>query len=199
MRKTFFITAVLLTALLAAGCSNSTDEEGAPVPSQENETTPTGESETTSTLSDKEADIETIETYLENEFTGPGDALSEALDEYSRDRSKLDAFLKENYQPILAERFYEEFVNSNYAINWLTTAYGNGYQLQPKDMTIEKTDSEKGNAYTYEVEVQYSKDGASESEMVTGVINLNDEGNISAVRFMDDGGLKESLEDDSAQ
>jgi hypothetical protein len=70
-------------------------------------------------------------------------------------------------------------------------AYQAGYQLKIKNIEIQKVNN--NNAYTFKVEVEYSKKGETKTATVTGYINMNDNGKISAIRDINDGGLAQNL------
>lgn len=161
--------AVLATVLiLVVGCSNS--DSGS---------------------KDSNENVKTIQTYLENEFTGPSDELIKALEQEGPYPPELQVYLEKNYKPLVAD--FEQFVNKNYALVFLRFAYGNEYQLKPTNIDIQKINNTQNNAYNYEVKVEYSKGGQKNTSTITGRINLNDNGKISVIRNMDDDGLLEKL------
>ncbi len=136
-------------------------------------------------------DVKTIHTYLENEFTGPNDELINAFEQEGAYPPELQAYAEENYKPLVAD--LEQFVNKNWVLTYLRFAYENGYQLEPTNIDIQKIDGNENAAYSYEVKVKYNKDERTNTANVTGRINLNDNGEISIIRNIDDGGLLEAL------
>ncbi|MCT2534903.1 hypothetical protein NC661_17785 [Aquibacillus koreensis] len=134
--------------------------------------------------------VRTIHTYLEKEFTGPGQELSDILDQglYS---VELERYLEENYDDLVAD--LEQMINRNYVLSFLRAAHTEGYQLQPKDINIQQIEDTKNDVYNYEVEVEYSKNNEANTATVTGVINLNENGKISLIRRMDGLELFEGL------
>ncbi len=65
-------------------------------------------------------------------------------------------------------------------------------ELEPIDIQIEKVEDIENDAYHFEAEVEYSKDGEADTAQVTGRINANDQGKITVIRFKDNA-LKEKL------
>ena len=131
-----------------------------------------------------------IQTYLEKEFNGPNGELSNTLDKGPHS-AELDEYLDENYGDIIVD--LEEFINRNYVLVFLRDAHFNGYQLNLKNIDIQKIDKTENNFYDYEVEVEYSKDDQSGTTTVSGKINLNENGDISIIRKMDGQRLSEEL------
>ncbi|RSK27636.1 hypothetical protein EJF36_12530 [Bacillus sp. HMF5848] len=135
--------------------------------------------------------IQTIRTFLENEFTGPNEKLSNILDKGIMS-PELDAYREEAYGDLVAN--LENMVNQNNILVFLLVAHMNGYQLQQKNIDIQEIEDTQNNVFDYEVEVEYSKDGKTNTATVTGVINLDEQGKISAVRKNMDGfGLLDEL------
>ncbi|MBO8157267.1 MAG: hypothetical protein H0Z32_12490 [Bacillaceae bacterium] len=134
--------------------------------------------------------LETIQTYLENEFTGPSEELTDILDKglYS---FELDAYLEQNYGDLAADM--EKMIKGNYVLSFLRSAHLGGYQLNPKNIDIQKIKGTRNNVYQFKVEVEYSKNGQTNTTAVTGVLNLDEHGRILFIRNMDDGGLFEQL------
>ncbi|MGP4074788.1 hypothetical protein [Halobacillus sp. K22] len=147
------------------------------------------EEENSESSDDSREGEETVRTYLEYEFTGPGDELKQAMDE---SQAAFLAYVEEQYRPLFPEDDYETFVNKNYVMIWLPWAYDKGYALEPVDIQIAKVEDIENDAYRFDVKVEYSKDGEAGTANVTGRINTNNQGKISVIRFQDDG-LKEKL------
>jgi hypothetical protein len=165
LSQKFAVLAIVF--ILAVGCSNSVnDSQG----SDEN--------------------VKTIQTYLENEFTGPNEELSNILDQ-GLHPPELDEYAEENYGDIIAD--LEKMISSLYVLEFLRDAHFYGYQLQPKNINIQKIEGTQNNVYDYEVEVEYSKDGQTKTATVTGKINLNENGKISMIRKMDGFELLEKM------
>jgi len=134
---------------------------------------------------------ETVQTYLEQEFTGPSDELINALKQNGAYPPELKTYVEENYKPLVAD--LDQFVNRNLTLIFLRTAYEYGYQLEPTNIDIQKIDEIEEEAYNFEVEVEYKKDNQTNTAVVAGIINMNDNGKISIVRDMDDGKLLEKM------
>ncbi|MBM6617681.1 hypothetical protein [Bacillus suaedaesalsae] len=159
--RVWSIVALLFSSIFIGGCSQASDENTA-----------------------------TIQTYLEHEFTGPNEELSNILDQ-GLHPPELDSYLEERYGDIIVD--LESMVNRNYVLVFLRDAHLNGYQLHPKNITIKKIEGTENNVYDYEVEVEYSKDEQTNIATVTGKINLDDNRKILMIRKMDGLGLLEEL------
>ncbi|MFZ0475187.1 MAG: hypothetical protein WAM18_06940 [Halobacillus sp.] len=132
---------------------------------------------------------ETVRTYLKNELTGPDEELKQALSESNA--AVLD-YVDEYYQSLFTEDNFETFIKKSYVMIWLPYANDVGYELEPIDIQIEKVEDIENDAYHFEAEVEYSKDGEADTAQVTGRINANDQGKITVIRFKDNA-LKEKL------
>ncbi|GGM33889.1 hypothetical protein GCM10011351_19810 [Paraliobacillus quinghaiensis] len=139
---------------------------------------------------ESESNKNAIETYLEKEFNGPNDQLSTILDQGPHS-TELDEYLEENYGDIITD--LDQFINSNYVLVFLRDAHFNGYQLGSKNINIQKTENTQSNLYDYEVEVEYRKDEQTSTTIVSGKINLDENGDISRIRKMDGQKLSEEL------
>jgi hypothetical protein len=153
-------SALAIVFILAVGCSQESDEN-----------------------------VKTIQTYLENEFTGPNEELSSILDQ-DLHPPELDVYLEENYGDIIAD--LEKMTKEIYVLGFLRDAHFYGYQLQPKNINIQKIKNTQ-NLYDFEVKVEYSKDGQTKTATVTGKINLNEKGKISMIRKVDGFELLEKM------
>ncbi|MGP4070774.1 hypothetical protein [Halobacillus sp. B29] len=187
--------------LIAAGCSVSessstepAEEEKKSVASEENKDSSRAAEEENSEISNSDEGVEgeeTVRTYLKNELTGPDEELEQALSE-SND-AVLD-YVNEHYKSLFTEDNFETFINKYYVMVWLPSAYDLGYELEPIDIQTEKVEDIENDAYHFEVEVQYSKDGEVGTANVTGRINTNDQGKITVIRFKDNR-LEDKLRD----
>ncbi|MBE4909133.1 hypothetical protein IMZ08_13780 [Bacillus luteolus] len=138
-----------------------------------------------------DANMTTIQTYLEKEFKGPGSELIGAFEKEDPYPPELQAYVEKNYTPLVANT--EQFLNKNHILLYLRFAHENGYKLNTKSIHIERIDDNQVNAFNYEAEVNYSKNGKTNTATVTGRMNINDNGKISIIRNIDDGGLLEKL------
>ncbi|MCR8848517.1 hypothetical protein NQ095_08895 [Rossellomorea sp. SC111] len=138
----------------------------------------------------KESDnnVDTIQTFLENEFTGPNDELTSAFKQDDAFPPELEEYVEETYKPLVKN--WEDMVNTNHILLYQRMAYENGYQLKPTDINITK---DQDLAYEYEVNVEYSKDGETNTATISGRMNLNDDGEIVSIRNVKDGGLLKKL------
>ncbi|ARI78757.1 hypothetical protein [Halobacillus mangrovi] len=195
MNRTFLRFVVIASVvLLVAGCSDSSSD-----------TSDGGGEESSSVTSEEDEgavskDKETILTYLENEFTGPTKELSQAYEKFyadgsNRDRSVLKSYIDDRYKPLVAKGDYPEFVNVGHALEWLGMAQRYGYELKPADIQIAKDQIEKNDAstYTFHVRVEYSKEGKTDSAMVTGNIHLNKNNRISLIGNVNDSDLRSGM------
>jgi len=141
--------------------------------------------------SPKESDenVKTIQTFLEKEFTEPNDELTYALEQEGAFPPELEEYVEENYKPLVMN--WEDMINTNHILLFQRVAYENGYQLKPTNIEIQK---DQDQAYDYEVEVEYRKDGQTDTAMITARMNLNDDGKIVTIRNMNDDGLLEKME-----
>ena len=141
----------------------------------------------------KESDenVETIQTYLEQEFSGPNDELINALEQEGAYPPELESYIEENYKPLVSN--WEQFINENMTLIFLKTAFENGYHLETTNIDIQKIDETEEEAYNFEVEVEYHNDDQTNATTVTGIMNINDNGQISMIRNMDDGELLEKM------
>ncbi|MFC4620571.1 hypothetical protein ACFO4N_17915 [Camelliibacillus cellulosilyticus] len=146
-------------------------------------------------LQDNKKNEETVRQFLKNQFTS-SEALtkifkkSEDSGTFGSYVEEVKSYIEKNYQSLVTKDILQdELIKANGAMRWLEPAYSAGYQLKPENIEIIKEDSAQANAYSFKVEVAYSKDGKTSTATVTGYINLNDNGKISAIRNIDDGGL----------
>ncbi|MBM6617786.1 hypothetical protein [Bacillus suaedaesalsae] len=130
---------------------------------------------------ESDRNVKTIQTYLENEFTGPNDELINALEQESAYPPELQSYLEENYKPLVTD--LDRLIRSNLVLIWLREATANGYQLKPLQIEIQKAESQN-KAYDFEVKVEYSKDDQTNTEIITGRINIDDNGKIVSIRNM---------------
>ncbi|MGD6958334.1 hypothetical protein ACQCWA_11815 [Rossellomorea aquimaris] len=140
--------------------------------------------------SPKESDenVKTIQTFLEKEFTGPNDELMYALEQDGAFPPELEEYVVENYKPLVMN--WEDMINTNHILFFQRFAYENGYQLKPTNIDIQK---DQDHAYDYEVEVEYRKDGQTDTAAITARINLHDDGKIVTIRNMNDDDLLENM------
>jgi hypothetical protein len=161
--KTLAIKLLILTLLLAsvAGCS-------APKERDEN--------------------VQTIQTFLKNEFTGPDDELSAAFKQDGAFPPELKEYVDENYEPLVMD--WEDMMNKNHILFYQRVAFENGYLMKPTNFEIIK---DSNLAYDCKVDVEYSKNSESSMAIVAARINLNEDRKIVSIRNMDVGGLLEKM------
>lgn len=138
----------------------------------------------------KESDknVDTIQTFLENEFTGPDKELSDAFNQDGAFPPELKEYVEENYKPLVMD--WEDMMNKNLILFYKRVAFENGYLMKPTNIEIIK-DSDL--AYDCKVDVEYSKNGETSTATVAARINLNEDGEIVSIRNMDVGGLLEKM------
>jgi hypothetical protein len=140
---------------------------------------------------ESDENIDTIRTFLENEFTGPNDELINAFGQEDPYPPELQGYLEENYKPHVADP--EQFLSKNHVLLYLRFAYENGYQLNPENIEIQKVTDSQTDAYNFEVKVKYSKDSQTNTATITGRINMNNDGKISIIRNVNGEELLENL------
>jgi hypothetical protein len=138
---------------------------------------------------ERDENVKTIQTFLEKEFTGPNDELTYALEQDGAFPPELEEYVVENYKPLVMN--WEDMINTNHILLFQRFAHENGYQLKPTNIDIQK---DQDHAYDYEVEVEYRKDGQTDTAAITARINLDDDGKIVTIRNMNDDGLVEIME-----
>ncbi|SDP19177.1 hypothetical protein [Halobacillus aidingensis] len=179
MKRIFLVAATILSIFFViTACSNSNSSSAGEEDSNtksSNNTSPNNHDETT----------EKVREFLKHEFTAPNEEVKELFSEGTRD--ELNEYLYGTYKPYFSEKGYENFVDKAKGLAFITRAHDNEYQLKVKDMNIEE--DEKNNAFAFEIDVDYSKDGERNSTIVKGRINTNEEGIFTRVRYTDRGGL----------
>ncbi|MGP4074832.1 hypothetical protein [Halobacillus sp. K22] len=123
------------------------------------------------------------------EFTGPSEKVEELYSNNSNE--DMHEYLDDTYKPFFNEKSYEHFKGKRYFWMFITHAYLNGYELKPLEINIEK--DQDNNAYSFEVDVEYSKGEETNSTTVMGRINFDGNGKFSRVRYSDKGGLIEEM------
>lgn len=137
---------------------------------------------------EKDENVETIQTFLKSEFTGPDDELKAAFEQDGAFPPELKEYVEENYKPLVMD--WEDMLNANHILVFQRMAFENGYQMKPTNIDIQK---DEDLAYEFEVKVEYSKNGETNTATVKARMNLNEKGKIVTIRNMDDGGLLEQL------
>lgn len=130
----------------------------------------------------------TIRMFLNLELTGPNKEFEKALEQMNTtgNSTLLDAYNKKYYKSLLAKDYYQNFINSKNELFWLQPAYKKGYQLKPTNIEIKKGDG----SYNWKAKVEYAKNGKTQTSTINGQINLNEDGRIIYVKFIeDDNGL----------
>jgi hypothetical protein len=159
-----YIVAFVFTLSFIAGCSNSVTESKG-----------------------KDKNITTINAFLENEFSGPSEELKLALEQDDIYPPELHDYVEEKYEMLVDD--IGRFISTNSILEYLRIAHEHEYQLLPKNISIHKINDTENDAYNFEVDVEYYKDGQINTATVTGVININNDGKISTIRNRNDDGL----------
>ncbi|RSK26572.1 hypothetical protein EJF36_06700 [Bacillus sp. HMF5848] len=139
---------------------------------------------------ENDENITTIRTFLANEFTGPNEELTDILDKGPYP-PELQVYLEHNYKDFVKDLGL--MFNNGHVLTFLRLAYINGYQLSPISIDVKKIETTLNNTYDYKVEVEYSKNEKTETAIVIGIINLDDDGDILLIRKLEDHGLLEQL------
>ncbi|MFA9557601.1 hypothetical protein ACERII_09875 [Evansella sp. AB-rgal1] len=151
--------------------------------------------------------ISTIRTVLQEQFTGPDKNIVELLtaeenitsigrdnedDTEEQDSSPyLDAYLAEKYKPFFTESAYDTYI-ATHGVDYHWLADVNDYTLIASGFDISETIE---NTYDFTVDVIYKKKGNEhKNALVTGRANMNEDGKISFIQFLDDDGLLEALQ-----
>ncbi|WP_085522281.1 hypothetical protein [Tuberibacillus sp. Marseille-P3662] len=189
------LAALVSVLIIVAGCSSSdaTSSKGKNGENKTSVSTKDNGKSADPSSQDNKKNKETIRTYLTNEFTGPSEKLKKLFKKQkTEDPTALNPYIEEKYKPLIAEKDLQTFLNTYRGVRWLQPAYFAGYQLKPKtNIEIQKVDS-GGIAYTFKFEVEYSKEGKTNTAAITGHVNINDDGKIQAIR-VEDSGLAEKF------
>jgi hypothetical protein len=182
----FFILFVIL--LTVVGCSLSNTSESAP----------------------QDHNISTIETVIEDLFTGPDQELIDLL--YSPENvtiigndkeaeevqevenpNELDLYLEDKYKKFhFTEDMYSQYIVM-YVLDYHVSAHSNDYQMEVDSIEIEQNATTEG-AYDFIVNVLYNKAGNEQGKAeVTGRIHIYDDGKIASFKLFDHKELYESL------
>ncbi|TYR72495.1 hypothetical protein FZC79_22535 [Rossellomorea vietnamensis] len=149
----------------------------------------------------EDENIETIETVLDNVFSGPDKELKKLLDDqdsYIEEdkaqeyQSNLYSYYENIYQPYFEENTFQGHINTN-QLTFTQLAYYKGYQLKADKINV-KEDEKTDGAYNFTVNVHYYKGDIKEGDIkVTGRVNIYNTGKINTLKFYDDGGLEELI------
>lgn len=135
--------------------------------------------------SSQDPNISAIKTVLEHQFTGPDQEFLEGLD----DTEKLEHYYEKRYKPYFTDEKYTSFIATS-AYHYVLTAHNNGMDIKVDQADVEKEE----DAYTFKMTVLYGKkDGDQKSAEVTGTVKFNEEGKITNLQYLNDGGLSEKL------
>ncbi|MCO7125520.1 hypothetical protein NIE88_07015 [Sporolactobacillus shoreicorticis] len=175
--------------LFVVGCSNG-DTASSERKNGENTTSvspkDTGKSEDTSPHDIKRE--ETIRTVLKGIVTGPDEEQKKLFKKQTtEDPQAMYPYLEKKYKFFLDEQYLQEFLKNNQATTWLQTAFMAGYQL--KAATPIKIQKAKSGGYTFEFDVDYSKNGETNTVTIIGDTSTNDDDKITAINIIDDQGL----------
>lgn len=153
--------------------------------------------------------IKTIETVLNQMFTGPSREFSEAMDAWENavpekgeginsgiitsTPEPLTQYTDKYFKPYFTEEGLTDYINTG-GLMFLMQADAKGYELKVNDLKIDRLEME-GNYYDFTVTVSYKKTGSDQQNTakVTGQINVNDEGKIQVFSMFGDGGLSETM------
>ncbi|WP_374053868.1 hypothetical protein [Rossellomorea sp. FM04394] len=144
--------------------------------------------------------IETIETVLEQAFTGPDKELKQILNEkesYIADnkvkeyQNELFSYYEDVFQPYFEGNRFQDHVMNN-KLNLTELAYSKGYQLDAQEIEVKK-DEKAEDAYNFSFIVQYKIDEIKVGEIkLSGRVNVYEEGKINTLRFYD-GSIEELI------
>ncbi len=175
--------------MMVAGCNSGTTSENGNAKSK---TTSTSKKNGNDLTTEKENE-KTIQTFLKVEITGPNDEFKKAFElkpNQGPNFALINAYNKKYFEPLLSKNYYKEFINKGYEELFLTPAYKKVYQFKVKNIKIK---NEK-DYYSWTAEVDYTKDGKTNTSTTYGHIDLNENSKITYVRFIDgDNGLMKIL------
>lgn len=161
-----------------------------------------------SSIADSESTIQdenlsTLESVLENTFTGPNKELTMLLEDPENltvigedgennspeNPTKLDLFLESMYQPHFTQDMYNEYIGK-YALSYFPPESS---QMIVGGMEVEQKNA-KENIYDFIVSVQFQKEG-NESKVykIVGQTNFSKEGKIVKLKISSDNGLSSAL------
>ncbi len=178
------MTFLLLGIFLVSGCSSSENLKSTP----------------------QDKNISTIKTVLKHQFTGPDLKLVELYESgesatviekdgkvtLPKSPTKLEKYYKKMFQDYFTEKMYNNFIAA-YAFNYQFMANKNGYQIKAGDIDI-KEDGTTKEAYKFNVNVFYKKDGMEQKKaVVSGRVNFDKDGKIILIRYLDDGELIKAM------
>lgn len=170
---------------LIIGCSNSSSGSG----SDSGSNSSASEEENNPSSTNTDDNSEKVRDFLELEFTGPNKKIEEIYSNNSN--GDLNEYVDDTYKPFFNERSYEQSKEKRYFLLFNTPAYLEGYELKPLEIIIEE--DEGNNAYSFEVNVEYSKGEEADSTIVKGRVNFDGNGKFSRIRYSDRGGLLEAM------
>ncbi|WP_394217533.1 hypothetical protein [Halobacillus trueperi] len=181
MKKILIVIATILVVLFVTSACTNSDQSSV---EQEGDSSEGNEATTSS-----DDNRERVREFLEHEFNGPSEKTEEIYREGTTE--ELRNYIEETYKPYFNEKGYEDITQLQKASMYISVASRSGYELNATDINIDK--DEENNAYAFEVDVEYSKDGETNSTTVKGRINLDEDGKFSFLRYSDRGGLIESM------
>lgn len=173
MKKLLLYFISFLSLFIFVGCSNSND-------------TIVDNIENVLTTQFTSPDEELVTLYLENmTVIGNGNT-----DESPKDSSDLDHYLENTYQQYFSEESYETFISQD-GLLYQFLAESAGY-----DMSVDAIDvTESDGTYEFSVIVNFQKENETENQAtVTGTVGVDDNGKITRINYLDDGGLYNSLQ-----
>ena len=187
--KNILCKCVILAAIfmMVAGCNSGTTSENGNAKSK---TTSTSKKNGNDLTTEKKNE-KTIQNFLKVEITGPNDEFKKAFGlkpNQGPNFALMNAYNKKYFEPLLSKDYYKEFINERYEVFWLNPAYNEGYQFKVKSIKIKKQKDD----YSWTADLDYTKDGKTTTSSINGLIDLNENGKITYVRFIDgdDGLLK---------
>lgn len=181
IKMTFFTLFLLMVACSLVGCSSETEDRA------------------------EDENITTIKTVLQEQFTGPDQELIDLLEDPQnatiigeeetstpQNPTELDIYLEEKYKSYFTDNMYDEFIRA-YAMQFQISAYESNYQISVESIDVKQNESVEG-AYDFTVNVLYQKEDNEEKKaVVSGRAHIYEDGKISNIDFVDDGGLSKIL------
>ncbi|WP_079508775.1 hypothetical protein [Mesobacillus jeotgali] len=134
----------------------------------------------------KDPNMTAIKTVLEHQFTGPDSEFIEGTE----NTEKLEEYYEKRYKSYFTEERYNSFIAAS-AYTYVLLAYNNDKEIKAEKVDVR---TEEG-WYHFNVTVSYGEAGNGQnSAEVTGKAKINDDGKITNVQYLNDGGLTSNLE-----
>jgi hypothetical protein len=148
----------------------------------------------------KDPNIETIKSYLEIEFNGPDEEAIRIQNEFFEDATdsgktgieQYTDFMNETFSPYVEEENIQRLIMRSSLFFYHFQADESGYIFKADQIQIQQQESFKQN-YDYKAHITYEKDGEKNSTTLTGFVTMSENGKISGVKSLNDGGFYQEM------